>query len=61
MLQVTPTDTVREYTAAVLVVLAVLVLVPFSPDAPELIDSFQFALQSQVLQGPADLPSGFNV
>lgn len=58
--QVTPTDSKREYVAAIFVIFAVLVLIPFSPDAPELIDSFNFALQSQVVSG-GDLPGGLSV
>ena len=60
VLQVTATDSNREYVAALLVICAVLILIPFSPDAPELIDSFQFALQSQVVSG-GDLPGGLSV
>ena len=56
----TPTDSKREYVAAIFVIFAVLVLIPFSPDAPELIDSFNFALQSQVVSG-GDLPGGLSV
>lgn len=51
--QVTPTDNAREYVAAIFVILSILILIPFSPDAPELIDSLQFALQAQAV---SDMP-----
>lgn len=59
VVQVTPTDSKREFLAAIFVIVAVLILIPISPDAPELIDSFQFALQSQVIAG--DVPTGLSV
>lgn len=37
----TPLDGAREAVTAVLVLLAILILVPFTPDAPELLDSMQ--------------------
>ena len=44
----------REYTTVVLVLLAVLILVPFTPDAPEVLDSMQASVQAQILAPPPD-------
>lgn len=50
-LQVTPTDSARELLAAAMVLFALLVLIPVSPEAPELVDSIQLGLQNDALQG----------
>lgn len=47
----TPTDSARELLAAAMVLFALLVLIPVSPEAPELVDSIQLGLQNDALQG----------
>lgn len=51
LVQVTPTDATRELVAAGMVLFALLILIPVTPDAPELIDSIQISLQNDALQG----------
>lgn len=53
-LQVTPVSGAQEAATAGLVLLALLILVPAAPDAPELAASLQAALQNQILQGAVD-------
>jgi hypothetical protein len=54
-LQVTEVDLPREIVTDALVLIALAILIPFSPDAPEVLDSMQQGIQSQLLgQAPVD-------
>jgi membrane-associated protease RseP (regulator of RpoE activity) len=52
--EVTDTGKVRENLTVALVLLALCILVPFSPDAPEVLDSMQGSVQVQMLTPPPD-------
>jgi hypothetical protein len=53
-MQVTPVGDKREIATAILVLIGLAVLIPFSPEAPEVLDSMQAGIQSQLLAAPPD-------
>lgn len=57
----TPTDSTRELLAAGMVLFALLVLIPVTPEAPELVDSIQLGLQNDALQGNLQSSSTFQI
>lgn len=57
----TPTDSTRELLAATMVLFALLVLIPVTPEAPELVDSIQLSLQNDALQGTLQSSSTFQI
>jgi membrane-associated protease RseP (regulator of RpoE activity) len=60
--EVTPVDTSREVATAVLVLIGLLILVPLSPDSPELLDSMQAGIQAELMQAaPVDPGAALSV
>jgi hypothetical protein len=53
--QVSTLDSTRQTVTSALVLLAILILIPFTPDAPEMLDVLPMVMMDSVNSGPPPL------